>query len=204
MTASVRTLLPAWLAGAALVLAGCAVFRQAAPPDDTLADWSAVPLAPDARLATKALAFESCHGGSDAGGIQIILQDRRTASTAAFLVVEPPFSGSCLVSLSGNGGGSGRDAALQAATGAIVVDEGSNGSVGAGRNASLIGGRAAANVAAVHIDLPSGQGVEASVGNGHWLAWWPGELTVVRIVARDADGTILATLDDATPGWKLK
>src|SRR5436305_839081 len=84
-------------------------------------------MAPDARLATKALTFESCHAGADAGGIQILLQDRRTASTAAFLVAAPAFSGSCLVSLSGNGGGSGRGAALDPATSAIVVDEGSSG-----------------------------------------------------------------------------
>jgi len=192
------------LVGVAVLVSGCGVLRPQPPADDTLAAWSSVPLAPDARLATKALTFDSCHAGADAGGIRILLQDRRTASTAAFLVDAPAFSGSCMVSLSGNGGGSGRSAALDPATSAIVVDEGSSGGVGAGNNASLVGGRAAANVATVHVDLPSGQGVEASVGNGHWLAWWPGDLNVVRIVARDASGTVLATLDDATPGWKLK
>ena len=188
----------------AVAAAGCRGLGPVATPDD-LASWQAAPLPADPRLAQAAVTSIACNAGNDTGPPpQILLQDRRTASTAAFLVSGPAFSGSCLVTLSGGaGGGSGRSQPLEPATAAIVVDEGSSGGTGSS-SASLVGGRAAVTVATVTIDLNDGRVVRASVGNGHWLAWWPGELGVKQIVARDAAGTVLATLDDATPGWKLK
>jgi len=40
----------------------------------------------------------------------------------------------------------------------------------------------------------------ASVGVGHWLAWWPKETTASKVVAHDGAGAVLATLDAATLG----
>ena len=181
----------------ALVFAAC---RGSVGPDlDTLAGWQARPLAPDAQLAQHASQQEACRSGQlDGVLVRVLLQDRRTESTAAFLVAGPGFTGSCLVSLQGgNAGGGSTDVAPAPLMGAIVVDEQSSGTVGAGTG-SLIGGRIAANLAAVRIELSSGLAVEASIGGGHWLAWWPGDATALRITALDAGGSAVATLDDPT------
>ena len=192
----------AWAALAVLVLAGCGGFRGA-PAADTLQDWSAVPLAPNPALASQALTASVCRGGdAQAGPLQVVLEDRRTAQTAAFLVTGPSWVGSCLITLSnGNASGGGSNQPRGPFDGPLALDELSNGGVGAG-TASLAGGRIIDGVAAVEVDLPDGRVVTASVGQRHWLAWWPGDLPITRLVARSGDGTVLATIDD--PIGKMK
>jgi hypothetical protein len=193
----------AWMFVVAALVSGCGAFRQAGPADD-LRGWSAAPLPIDARLATEALKSSVCRAGEDAGPVNIVLQDRRTAQSAAFLVAGQGWSGSCLITVAnGNGSGGSRSAPLPALDGALAVDERSSGGVGSG-TATLVGGRAADAVVAVQVVLPSGQVVTASVSGGHWLAWWPGDVQAVQIVALDANGGILQTLTDTTPGYQQK
>ena len=193
---------------AAISFAALAVTACAGPSlskQDDLATWQRSPLPPDQRLAEAALRSSVCRSGQDDGApIQLLLQDRRTATSAAFLIVGAGFSGSCTITLNGGAsGGSSRGQALDALSGPIAVDERSTGGLGGG-TASLIGGRLAPVVASVRIDVADGTFVEASVGNGHWLAWWPGDLAAVRIQALDLAASIVATLDDSTPGWQQK
>ncbi|MFG1996329.1 hypothetical protein ACGFJ7_40765 [Actinoplanes sp. NPDC048988] len=55
---------------------------------------------------------------------------------------------------------------------------------GRGRYA-LASGQVGSGVTGVDVVLPDGRSVQATVGNGWWAAWWPGEETAdVRIVAR--------------------
>jgi hypothetical protein len=191
------------LALAASLAAGCQVFGQAGPIED-LHDWSAVPLAADQRLATEALKSSVCRVGDDNARPTILLQDRRTAMSAAFLVAGANWSGSCLITVANGGsGGGGRGAALAPLAGRLVVDERSSGGLGSG-SATLLGGRAADDVATIQVVLPSGQVVSASVGGGHWLAWWPGDVEASRVVALDSTGAVLQTLTDTTPGFQLK
>lgn len=85
--------------------------------------------------------------------------------------------------------------------GPLIVDERSAGSVGSGA-ATLLAGRAQPNVAQVLVDLPDGRTVEASLGNGFWLSWWPVDAAPVRVRALDAGGDVLATLTESSPGWQ--
>jgi hypothetical protein len=185
-------------------VAGCGAV-SVVPVQDDLSTWQTTPLAPDQRLIDAALQSDVCRAGQDGDPpIQLLLQDRRTASTAAFLVAGPGFTGSCTITLNGGAsGGSTRGPALEAMTSPIVVDERSGGGLGSG-TATLLGGRAAPNVASVRIELADGTIVEASAGNGHWLAWWPGETVVVRITALDPLASIVAALNDSTPSWQQK
>src|SRR5207247_8562641 len=103
----------------------------------------------DPGVATEALKSSVCRAGDDNQSIAIVLQDRRTAMSAAFLVTGPGWSGSCLVTTaSGSASGGGRSAPLDPVTAALTVDERSSGGVGGG-NASLLGGRSAAGVTTV-------------------------------------------------------
>jgi hypothetical protein len=188
---------------ATLALTACA--GPSLPKQDDLVTWQRLPLAPDQRLTDAALRSTVCRSGQkDDAPIQLLLQDRRTATSAAFLVSGVGFSGSCTIALNGGAsGGSSREQPLDPLSGPIAVDERSTGGLGGG-TASLVGGRVAPVVARVRIDLADGRVVDASVGNGHWLAWWPGDFAAVRIRALDLASSIMATLDDSTPGWQQK
>jgi hypothetical protein len=190
---------------AALLVAACGR-ENPAPNGDTLATWQNAPLPPARALADKAMTELSCRSGLDESiPLTLVLQDQRTAQSAAFLVTAPgDWNGSCLVAVgggaSGGGGGANRLAPMQAA---ISVDERSFGGVGLA-SATLLGGRAAEGVASVEITLADGAVVHASVGNGHWLAWWPGGTDAALITASDMTGAGLASLEDSTPGFQQK
>jgi len=57
--------------------------------------------------------------------------------------------------------------------------------------ANELGGRVAADVTAVTIALADGRTVTASVGGGHWLAWWPGDVGATTVSGLDAAGQIV-------------
>jgi hypothetical protein len=188
----------------ALGLSACSG-RIIGPTPDMFGAWSATPLAADARLAQQAQSSEVCRAGQPQGAaVQIVLQDHRTSSTAAFLVQGAGFSGSCLITLDGGAaGGGGRLVPPAPMVGALVVDEESTGGVG-GATASLLGGRLGGTAVAVRVQLQNGITVQTSIGGGHWLAWWPGETAVLRVEALDPAGAIVGTLDDTTPTWEQK
>jgi hypothetical protein len=178
--------------------AGCSVLRPA-PITDDLSTWSVVPLPPDARFLQ--LAAARC-GDPDAnvGPLAVVLQDRRTANTSALLTNAGPLHGSCFLTLAtGGGGSSATDQALDPMTGPIAIDEQGSGGVADG-SAALLGGRVAPNVETVQLTMSDGRVITASLGTGHWLAWWPSSLSAMQLVALGADGAVLATIDKpATP-----
>ena len=197
--------------GLPLVLAGCGIGGFLAPTPEDLSTWQPVPLPPNPELATAALAASACmnlgweEGAEQAGGpIEILLQDRRTASTAAFFIAGPDTIGSCMFSSSGgSAGGSSQPASqLQALNAAIAVDEDGGGGL-AGAEATLLGGRAAPVVIAVRIGVSDGRVVQASLGNGHWLAWWPGSVRADSVTATLADGQTEVLMRDAD-GWVIR
>jgi hypothetical protein len=180
--------------GAGGALAGCGLVREAGPAQDTFATWSATPLGPDPNLARRALeAHSSCRPLPDAGDIRILLQDRRTTATAAFLVAGVNTFGSCLVSVDGSShGGSGP--ALAPMKGPISIDDNGNGESN-GVVVRQLGGRVAADAAKVEIELDDGTLVGASLGGGWWMAWWPGARFARTVTAFDGGGAEIASLE---------
>jgi hypothetical protein len=185
-------LLIAFVAGA--LLAGCWMARDVRPTADNFATWSETPLAPDPNLAAVARdPNSSCNGGPGTGQVQILLQDRRTSQTAAFLFSGPNVFGSCIVTAGGNSSG-GSGPSLEPMIGAISIDN--NGAGGAdGESVRELGGRVAPNAAQVVIQLTDGRSIHASVGNGYWLAWWPDTARAERVVATDAGGAEIASTE---------
>lgn len=182
---------------ATVLIAGCGLARVEQPTEDTLATWSDHPLPPDAALAASAASeMTSCKGDPDAGRVRVLLQDRRTQQSAAFLVADQNSFGSCFVS-SGAGVTSGSRGPLPGPmSAALVIDENSEGEVGAGK-VRLLGGRAANGAAQVIVELADGRSVVASIGNGFWLAWWPDTSLARRVVANDATGAEIASAEVA-------
>jgi hypothetical protein len=182
-----------------LSLAGCrGAFPMTTP--DNLATWSRAPLAPDAAMAQLAQEHSSCRAGLDGDvPITIVLQDRRTASTAAFFTTAPGFFGSCLVSKGGGGGGSSTNVA-PTLKGVITVDEqGTDSSAEATVN--LLGGLVAPNVTTVKVGLRDATEVIATVSSGYWLSWWPGGEPALVVTAIDSGGAIVAVLDRQADSW---
>jgi hypothetical protein len=179
------------LAAAALV-AGCGLAREATPAEDALQAWSDHPLAPDAAIAMQALTTHSaCLMESPPGQVRILVQDRRTPQTAAFLVASPTMFGSCIVNggSGGSSGGSGPAPGPMAA--AVTIDSIASGG-SARAQGRLLGGRVVGQASQVVVALADGRSVVASLNNGYWLAWWPDTTTAVSVEATDAAGAQLA------------
>lgn len=177
---------------AGVLLAGCAVARVVQPTPDNFAAWSETPLAPDPNLAVVALdPKSSCHAGAGGGQIQILLQDRRTSQTAAFLFSGPNVFGSCIVTANGNSSG-GSGPPLDPMVGAISIDDNGAGGAG-GESLRELGGRVAPTASRVVIHLTDGRSILASIGGGYWLAWWPDTARAERVVATDASSAEIAS-----------
>lgn len=186
-----------------MAIAGCGVIGSLQGPADDLASWQAVPLPLDASLDQLAASAGPCRiDVPDGVPIDVILQDRRTASTAAFLVRGPETAGSCMYSARGGGSGGGSQPAhqLRPLEQALSVDEDGSGGLGDGI-ASLLGGRVQAGVSSVRVEVGEMPAVQASVGNGHWLAWWPNDERPTQVIALDAAGRELVVLAFGPNGW---
>jgi hypothetical protein len=178
---------------AVVAIAGCSVLRPA-PITDDLSTWSLVPLPPDPRF-VQAAASHCADPDANVGALAVVLQDRRTPNTSALLTVAGPLHGSCFLTLAtGGGGSSSTDQQLDALAAPIAVDEQSSGGVADG-TASLLGGRAGPDVQVVQLTMSDGRLVTASLGSGHWLAWWPSTLTATKLVAFGADRAVMVTID---------
>jgi hypothetical protein len=176
---------------------GCDIGRAQPAPIDDLAKWSRAPLPPDPALAALAAAgSSSCSGMSDAGPITLLLQDRRTAVTAAFLVAGPDLFGECLVSSGGGGSSGGFGPALGRMTAAISIDAQGSGSIG-NREANLLGGRVA-GAPIVTVELRDGSSMTASFAAPYWLVWWSSDVEARQVVAHDVSGALIATLEVPT------
>ncbi len=184
---------------AVLVLAGCrGAFPM--PSADSFSTWSRTPLAPDPAMARLAADHSSCRAGFPADApVTIVIQDRRTTSTAAFLMTAPGHFGSCLISGGGSGGG-GSTNVVPTLTGVVTVDEQGTGTSGEG-STNTLGGLAAPNVMMIIVALRDATEVVATVENGYWLSWWPGGEPAQLVTAIGSDGVILAVLDRQGDRW---
>lgn len=185
-------LLPVGTAAAVMLLTGCGLARVVQPNPDNMAAWSDRPMAPDPNLTKLALdSPSSCAGDPNDGPIRVLLQDRRTPQTAAFLVTSLSRFGSCIVTSGGSSGGSGPLPGPM--TGRLTIDANGFGTA-SDTEVRHLGGRVANTASQVVIKLADGRSVIASIGNGYWLAWWPNTTFAERVVASDATGAEIANV----------
>ena len=191
MTAKARLVLA--LLGV-LLFAGCIATRVVRPEPDTFAQWTDHPQAPDPALAAIVLGgHSSCGDPQNPAPIRILLQDRRTPFTAAFLFLTPTTFGGCVVSSASGGSSGGSGPIPPALTGPLSIDDQGSGTAANGTITEL-GGRIGVDASQVVIELADGKKVFASVANGYWLGWWPSETAATRVVALDAAGAEVASL----------
>jgi hypothetical protein len=178
-------------------LSACGAYSAAptaVPTPDMFASWSDRPLPPDPNLTAKMLdPVHGCQLGMQGAAPNIILQDRRTESTAAFLVSDRTVFGMCL----GNAAGTLFGAAgnpIVGMTGSISIDDQNQADAGNGQTVFWLSGRVAAGATQVRITLTDGRAVTASLWNGYWLAWWPINANAARVAASDAAGKELGSL----------
>lgn len=178
----------------AVLVVGCGVATVDKPPTDDLSTWQAVPLQPDPALeAIAASAQSSCRVGPQADPVRLLLQDRRTTWTAAFLFIAPGAYGDCFVTTAIGGMGGGSGPLPDALSGVLTIDSNGAWDIADGK-ARLLGGRVGVGVTRVEILLDDGRGVTASVRDGYWLAWWPDGPLARGVTAFDAFGVALASV----------
>ena len=174
----------------AFVCGGCGLlFGAVGRPGDDFSDWSRLPLPPDPAL--NAEAQQTCGGEPGRPRLPLLFQDRRTAESAIVVFGNADEYAMCSVSH----GGGGR-------FGAGVAEIGGNPpaafSISASRTQlgnsqlTLVDGRVGPAAAGVRVLRDDGVIVEASVGGGRWLAWWPTDSDPVRAVAYDSSGAEIA------------
>jgi hypothetical protein len=184
---------------AAIAIAGCGFGAMAQRPVDYLSTWSLTPLPPDPELAALAIGpTGTCRlddGADDVPGPApgILVQDRRTRDTAAFLLLSPQHFGDCLLTR-GAGSGSGFGPVLGAMEGQLTIESRSSGTVANG-TADVLGGRIAIAGARVIVELHDGRQILASTANGYWLTWRPSVNGAKRVVALSPEGVELASID---------
>ena len=178
----------------AAVVGGCSVARVEQASPDAAAAWSAVPLPPDPALAAQAIAEGStCRDIENPEPVEVLIQDRRTERTAAFLVAGPTTFGSCLIS-KGDFSTGGSGPIPDPMSGPLTIDAFGSGGSETFKTREL-GGRVANNASTITIELEDGTSFGASLLNGYWLAWWPEGVRAVRVVARDAAGATVGDLE---------
>ena len=192
----------AFLVGSTIVLTGCGIAQVARGPVDDLSSWSRLPLPGDQGLATRAAQGpSSCKAAAADQPVTLLIQDRRTTWTAAFLFTSGAQFGSCFVSSAEGGTGGGSGPLPGTMTGTLTIDDDSSGGVAAG-HARDLGGRLAAPVVSVMVELDGEQSVVASVGNGYWLAWWPDDARPTAVVGLDTQNAEVVRVDVPDPGAK--
>lgn len=148
--------------------------------------WTAVPSAPSA--AAVAAATAACNWVNDRDGPPIlsgtpVLTDGRGSYTAA-IYVEGHETDTCISNGQHEATGITTDGRILSSEAAPRPDQltypsGDGGSApgfpGSSNQETDVYGRAGSNVSAVTFELADGRAVEATVQNGWYFAWWPGE-----------------------------
>lgn len=177
-------------------LAACSVVNQVLPTvvppaSDTFATWSAEPLPAAAELLA---AFHDpvagCHLGT--GNPRLLVTDRRTEWTAAFLVSDATIFGVCFHSTLGGGIG-GSDDPLEPSNAPLTYDYQNVHEMEPGVVARVLAGRSP-DASRVTIELNDGSSLVASVANGYWLGWWPQNAVAVKVIAFGDSGAELASV----------
>ncbi|MDQ2965383.1 MAG: hypothetical protein M3R57_06010 [Chloroflexota bacterium] len=180
------------------IAAGCGAFavERYATNDDIRGPWRTTPLSVDP--ATVVAAQRACHlanGPVEADGLQLAggLVDARGSGRLTLIYIGPgdtysecPLDMDVRGNLSPGGnfsGASGGVADLLPANRARIVAAGMSGPVA---GSTMLIGRIGAAVAAVRV-ATGGTSVQASVADGWFIAWWPGD-----------EGDFVVELFDAT------
>jgi hypothetical protein len=170
----------AGVTGTAAAIAAIVTLGSSAAP--AFAGWQSTPTRPTPGQLAKALrACEQDHGSP-------VLSDARGPYTAS-IYADSTKSEVCL---SGNGI-SLSSAFSSAAPATIAPDQIELAGVGtrdsAGNALTLVDGRTGADVTAVMIGRSDGRSVQATVGHGWYLAWWPGTSTPTKAKITTASGS---------------
>jgi len=190
------------LAGLAAASSACSVLAPATPATLSVVGWAVGPLAPDPTLTDLVASAPSCQFEQPAGDpMRPLIQDRRMADMAVFIVESNNLFGSCLLQRGSGGGaptGGGSSGPLPSAPfDAIAIDSGGTEVLDRGAGiASYRGGRADAGVATVRLLLADGRAISATVSHRWWLASWQGDARATKLVATDASGTTLGTIEN--------
>jgi hypothetical protein len=175
-------------AGVAAAVAGIVALGSSAAP--AFAGWRPAPSTPSAGQLAQA--------GQDCGqGLGIpVLSDSRGPYTASIY----DNSTTDAICLSGDGvsmsSTSTTTAPVSVAAGQIQF-RGGGMRDSAGDALTMLDGRTGAGVTAVTIDLSDGSSVEATVADGWYLAWWPGNVTATNAKVTTASGTDTITVPQA-------
>jgi hypothetical protein len=162
--------------------------------------WQAVPFAPlDARLTDAAEAACRDMDGAGPARVQVVLHDQRGAGVDTVILAGPAFLAECDTQLRTNalvtsvGGSSAPFRGAPPPDLAVTTELGTTMSGTGVPTRTVVGGRAGAGVARVVVAVADGRQVTASLGNGFYVAWWPGADTAVSIVVSGPDGSPVAT-----------
>jgi hypothetical protein len=168
------------LAGVAAAVGAVVALGSSAAP--AFAGWQATPTSP--APGQLAQAAQAC--GSVAG--TPVLTDTRGPYAASIYVDAAGDTATCLTA-----DGVSLASSSLAQTGATVAAgqvqlEGTGVQDSAGDALTLVDGRIGAGVTAVTIERSDGSSVQATVGNGWYLAWWPGTATATTAEVMTASG----------------
>ena len=192
-------------AASAAILAGCSFVRADAPTPVSLDAWSDLPLPPSADLTQHALGPDSPCIVTDEPGpqpLRLLVQDRHLQDSAAFFIASPAHF--CSATLSAFGSSSGIGPPLEPTNEALKIDDRGGGTIG-DRFVEQLGGRVSVSASQVVVRFGDGRAVTASVANGYWLASWPkAEALPVRVVALDAIGLEVASVNVPVPGEPIE
>lgn len=196
---------PLVLLAVVVVLAGCQwlAFRAEAQsyPDET---WSPTPLPPDPVLA--GAAPELCGRDVDVAreDLDVAVQAQHSSHRAAFILTTADGIVDCIVSRPtesepvsdpGSSYGSADVGFFEGESDLFLVGE------SAGPPASRAYGRAGRGIATVRVHTTNSGIVVASMGDGWFLAMWPGVGQVVSVEGLDASGSIVETIPGFGAGW---
>ena len=206
-----------WAAALAMpmaVLLIAVVAVQVGRPQSAFASWSAVPVVADPALQAALLA--SCKDPitpdtperertflEEINRLPMVLVDQRGRSGVALFAERRPSgiaSKLCLGSL--DGAGTLRTAGAGSSLGAQETpSDGPLRLVGrvqiwssGGETLSAVFGTSDPSVAKVVVSRASGGDVTATVKDGYWVAWWPGESAAQQMTAFAADGSEVKTI----------
>ena len=197
-----------------LLLAVIAI--QTLRPESAFASWSAVPTAPDPALEAALLSDPWCQDpvppdmtaeerafAEDINGLPMVLVDQRGTSGVA-LFAERRASGIasklCLGSrdssgvLTTSGSGSGLDQQESPPDGPVRLVGRVQVTSDGGETRTAAFGASDASVGKVVVARSSGGDVTATVKDGYWVAWWPGDAAFDQATAFAADGTKVMTI----------
>jgi hypothetical protein len=171
------------------------VISLGAGASDAFAGWTARPTA--AAPGQLAAAQASCEAGqSPIGGLPLQLSDTRGPFTFS-IYADANSSATCIKGPSFTAiSGSMSSDTVTVPAGRILLSS-SHARSRAGDAYSVAEGRAGAGVTGVTLTLDDGSTVQATVGNGWFVAWWPSSHVVKSAELATASGTATQTFDDA-------